>query len=133
MAMTPSKHATTDDIESLPRYNWHQSYDWNFEHAPDPARLAEPPVPGRWDCCGLPVSSPLGVAAGPLLNGRWILYYASLGFDHGSAGHRGQQDASQCVAERVPETALERLDRDARTIGTEGLNLDGPRPQEFRC
>jgi dihydroorotate dehydrogenase len=29
----------------------------------------------------LPVGSPLGIAAGPLLNGRWILYYASLGFD----------------------------------------------------
>ena len=25
--------------------------------------------------------SPLGVAAGPLLHGHWILYYASLGFD----------------------------------------------------
>jgi dihydroorotate dehydrogenase len=29
----------------------------------------------------LPVASPLGVAAGPLLNGRWLVYYASLGFD----------------------------------------------------
>jgi dihydroorotate dehydrogenase len=27
------------------------------------------------------VSSPLGIAAGPLLNGRWVLYYAELGFD----------------------------------------------------
>jgi len=29
----------------------------------------------------LQVNSPLGIAAGPLLNGKWILYYASLGFD----------------------------------------------------
>lgn len=29
----------------------------------------------------MPVGSPLGIAAGPLLNGRWILYYAALGFD----------------------------------------------------
>jgi dihydroorotate dehydrogenase len=29
----------------------------------------------------LPVASPLGVPAGPLLNGAWCLYYASLGFD----------------------------------------------------
>ena len=38
-------------------------------------------MPGQWQFCGLPVNSPLGVAAGPLLNGRWCLYYASLGFD----------------------------------------------------
>jgi len=33
----------------------------------------------------------------------------------------------------VTETTLERLYRDTCAIGTEGLNLDGPRPQEFRC
>jgi dihydroorotate dehydrogenase len=38
-------------------------------------------MPGEWKFCGLTVDSPLGIAAGPLLNGRWILYYASLGFD----------------------------------------------------
>jgi dihydroorotate dehydrogenase len=64
-----------------PRYDWRQTYDWNFEHAPDPIERREPRVPGQWHFCGLPVSSPLGIAAGPLLNGRWILYYASLGFD----------------------------------------------------
>jgi dihydroorotate dehydrogenase len=66
---------------ALPRYDWHQSYDWNYEHAPAPPRVEEPAVTGRWDFCGLPVASPLGIAAGPLLNGRWILYYAALGFD----------------------------------------------------
>lgn len=66
---------------SLPRYNWHQSYDWNYEHAPVPVPQDEPAVPGQWDFCGLPVRSPLGIAAGPLLNGRWILHYAALGFD----------------------------------------------------
>ena len=65
----------------LPRFDWRQSYDWNYEHAPEPAVQVEPVVPGTWDYCGLPVGSPLGIAAGPLLNGRWILYYASLGFD----------------------------------------------------
>ena len=35
----------------------------------------------EWNFCGLPIASPLGIAAGPLLNGRWILYYAALGFD----------------------------------------------------
>jgi dihydroorotate dehydrogenase len=62
-------------------YDWRQSYDWNYEHAPVAVPQAEPAVPGQWDYCGLPVPSPLGIAAGPLLNGRWILYYAALGFD----------------------------------------------------
>src|SRR6266567_3359373 len=63
------------------RYNWHQTYDWNYEHGPKPPLQDEAAVPGQWDFCGLPVGSPLGVAAGPLLNGKWILYYAALGFD----------------------------------------------------
>jgi dihydroorotate dehydrogenase len=66
---------------ALSRYDWRQTYDWNYAHAPEPVPHDEPVVPGRWDYCGLPVSSPLGIAAGPLLNGRWILYYAALGFD----------------------------------------------------
>jgi len=65
----------------LPRYDWHETYDWNYEHAPAPVPRNEPPVPGEWNFCGLPVTSPLGIAAGPLLNGKWILYYAALGFD----------------------------------------------------
>ena len=65
----------------LAGYAWRQSYDWNYEHAPEPVPQDEPKVPGHWDFCGLSVGSPLGIAAGPLLNGRWILYYAALGFD----------------------------------------------------
>ncbi|MFN0171225.1 MAG: dihydroorotate dehydrogenase [Bryobacteraceae bacterium] len=66
----------------LPRYDIRQSYDWNYEHAPDPPRdLAVPDWPGAWNFCGVPVRSPLGIPAGPLLNSRWILYYAALGFD----------------------------------------------------
>jgi dihydroorotate dehydrogenase len=65
----------------LPRYDARQSYDWNYTHAPEPVRYDEPRVPGSWDFCGRPVGSPLGIAAGPLLNGKWILYYAALGFD----------------------------------------------------
>lgn len=69
------------------RYAPSHSYDWNSEHAPDEEAFAgrhplDQPVPGRtWDFCGLPVSSPLGMPAGPLLNGRWILRYAHAGFD----------------------------------------------------
>lgn len=66
---------------SLPRYDHRRSYEWNYEHPPQPVEIETVPVPGNWDFCGLPVDSPLGIAAGPLLNGAWCLYYASLGFD----------------------------------------------------
>jgi dihydroorotate dehydrogenase len=66
----------------LPRYDTSQSYRWNYEQAPQPlAGIDVPQLAGDWTYCGLPVASPLGIAAGPLLNGRWILYYAALGFD----------------------------------------------------
>jgi dihydroorotate dehydrogenase (NAD+) catalytic subunit len=64
---------------SLPRYDPSRTWDWNREHAPEPVQLDIPPVPGSWSFCGLAVDSPLGTAAGPLLNGKWVLYYASLG------------------------------------------------------
>lgn len=70
-----------DSSPSQPSYDWHRTYDWNYEHAPDLVEVDIPSVPGSWDFCGLPVASPLGVPAGPLLNGKWCLYYASLGFD----------------------------------------------------
>jgi dihydroorotate dehydrogenase (NAD+) catalytic subunit len=71
-----------DATSPLPRYDRSQTYRWNYDHAPeDPPQIAIPPVQGAWTFCGLPVPSPLGIAAGPLLNGRWILYYAALGFD----------------------------------------------------
>jgi dihydroorotate dehydrogenase (NAD+) catalytic subunit len=81
MTDQPIKLERKMESSSLSRYDWRQTYDWNYEHAPAPVSLDEPAVPGSWTYCGLPVNSPLGIAAGPLLNGRWILYYASLGFD----------------------------------------------------
>src|SRR5262245_21595180 len=65
----------------LPRYDPGETDDWNYEHTPDQVEVEVPAVPGSWQFCGLRVGSPLGVPAGPLLNGRWLLYYASLGFD----------------------------------------------------
>lgn len=62
-------------------YDRKQSYDWNFSQAPAPTNVAIAPLPGEFQFCGLPVHSPLGISAGPLLNGDWCLYYASLGFD----------------------------------------------------
>jgi dihydroorotate dehydrogenase (NAD+) catalytic subunit len=64
------------------QYDPQQSYRWNYDHPPDRPSPGEiPACPGRWTFCGRAVPSPLGIPAGPLLNGRWILYYAALGFD----------------------------------------------------
>ena len=67
--------------QPLPRYDIRESYEHNYANGPEAQHLDIPSVPGQWTFCGLPVSSPLGIPAGPLLNGRWVLYYASLGFD----------------------------------------------------
>jgi len=65
----------------LDRYDLTASYDWNYDHPPDPLVVEIPDLPGAFTYAGLPAKSPFAVAAGPLLNGRWLLYYASLGFD----------------------------------------------------
>ena len=70
-----------DVDSSFAKYDITQDYAWNYEHAPEPVGDAVPGVDGEWLYCGVPVDSPLGIAAGPLLNGKWLLYYASLGFD----------------------------------------------------
>ncbi len=56
-----------------------------------------------------------------------------LRLDDRRARHGRQQHAPQRVAEGMTEPTLERFDRDAGAIGAERLNLDGSRPQEFRC
>jgi dihydroorotate dehydrogenase (NAD+) catalytic subunit len=73
-------------MNTLPKYDAARSYEWNYEHAPDSAVVADlnidvPPCSGDWNFCGLKTSSPLGIPAGPLLNGKWVRYYAALGFD----------------------------------------------------
>ncbi len=69
-------------VPTLPRYDRSQTYRWNYDHAPEtPSAIEVPSLSGNWMFCGRSVASPLGIAAGPLLNGRWILYYAALGFD----------------------------------------------------
>ena len=70
------------DVNSgFAKYDITKDYAWNFDNAPEPEQLDVVPVPGEWAYCGVSVESPLGIAAGPLLNGQWLLYYAALGFD----------------------------------------------------
>ena len=68
-------------LATRPGYDRSKTYAWNYDFVPDPVEVEIPNVPGAWTFCGLTTASPLGMPAGPLLNGRWILYYASLGFD----------------------------------------------------
>ncbi len=72
---------TDSATHSLPRYDPRRTYRWNYDHAPEPVEIEIPEVRRSSTFAGLAAASPLGIAAGPLLNGRWILYYASLGFD----------------------------------------------------
>jgi len=78
--MNPEKQASASDTVR-PQYDRRQTYQWNYEHAPVAEDESPAAVAGRWQFCGLDVDSPLGMPAGPLLNGQWCLYYASLGFD----------------------------------------------------
>jgi dihydroorotate dehydrogenase (NAD+) catalytic subunit len=63
-------------------YRIDRTYLWNYEHGP---AVGDAPVAiptGQWkEFLGVPVRSRIGIAAGILLNSRWIEAYARLGFD----------------------------------------------------
>ncbi len=66
------------------KYDWNETYEWNYRHAPrleETSGLSGLSLPGKFQFCGLRANSPLGMPAGPLLNGRWLLHYSRLGFD----------------------------------------------------
>ncbi|RMG39312.1 MAG: hypothetical protein D6725_05370 [Planctomycetota bacterium] len=124
------------------RYDRRQTYLWNFENAPPAAeasaeegivsngshvrvppptcdRAATTPVGekgGPWKYLDWAVSLPCAVAAGPLLNGRWILYAARCGFDvltHKTV--RSRWRASHPLPNLQP-VELRRLDRLGQTV-----------------
>lgn len=68
-------------LQQLPRYNSERSYQWNYDHPPAVPEISVPEIPGAWKLCGKQIASPIGISAGPLLNGKWCCYYAQLGFD----------------------------------------------------
>ena len=79
---TSPSNLTPQTSNLMQRYDIQQTYDWNYQQAPDPpSKIELPAVAGSWQFAGRDVDSPLGMAAGPLLNGKWCLYYAALGFD----------------------------------------------------
>src|SRR5262245_8946310 len=63
-------------------YDISKSYQFNYDRGPA-FRSAAPPLPaGQMKTfLGVPVRSRLGIAAGILLNGKWISGYAQRGFD----------------------------------------------------
>lgn len=74
----------------MQKYDLQQTWLWNLQHAPalrtfdsdsSPSAPKPPLDAGEWHWCGLPTTSPLGIPAGPLLDARWLLYYADRGFD----------------------------------------------------
>lgn len=80
--MNPSlQKALSRDIH--PTYDVTRSYEWNYRNGPcfkgpyPPLRKGSPEIP----FLDFRLHSRLGVAAGPLLNSRWIEVYAKLGFD----------------------------------------------------
>ena len=62
-------------------YRADRSYAWNYGHAPSLPRVRRiPPAPtGR--LFDRDLTSRLGIAAGPLLNSKWIAGYSRLGYD----------------------------------------------------
>jgi len=63
-------------------YDLQRTWQWNLDHSPPPTDATpQAALPGTWAWCGLTVSSPLGIPAGPLLNSGWLLHYANFGFD----------------------------------------------------
>jgi len=62
-------------------YRLDRSYQWNYAHAPGLPRVRRLPSAPGGKLFGRPVNSNLGIAAGPLLNSKWVEGYARLGFD----------------------------------------------------
>jgi dihydroorotate dehydrogenase len=62
-------------------YRVDRSYSWNYAHAPSLPRVRRLPAGPGGRLLGHDLNSPLGVAAGPLLNSRWVEGYARLGYD----------------------------------------------------
>ena len=62
-------------------YRVDRSYAWNYGHAPKLPRVRRLPAAPGGRLFDYQLNSALGIAAGPLLNSRWIEAYARVGFD----------------------------------------------------
>lgn len=66
---------------SRPVYDIHKSWEYNYDHGPN-FNGPYPPFPKEknWTFLGHKIISPLGVAAGPLPNAKWMIPYLKLGY-----------------------------------------------------
>jgi dihydroorotate dehydrogenase len=62
-------------------YRVDRSYAWNYGHAPKLPRVRRLPAAPGGRLFGHELNSALGIAAGPLLNSKWVEAYARVGFD----------------------------------------------------
>jgi dihydroorotate dehydrogenase len=62
-------------------YRIDRSYSWNYDHTPKLPRVRRLPAPPGGRLFNYALNSPLGIAAGPLLNSRWVEAYARVGYD----------------------------------------------------
>ena len=62
-------------------YRVDRSHAWNYGHAPKLPRVRRLPAGPGGRLFDYTLNSPLGVAAGPLLNSRWVEAYARIGYD----------------------------------------------------
>src|SRR5919198_819403 len=64
-----------------PVYRVDRSYSWNYSHSPTLPRVRRVPSGPGGKLLDHHLNSPIGVAAGPLLNSKWIEAYSRVGFD----------------------------------------------------
>jgi len=62
-------------------YRVDRSYSWNYEHAPKLPRVRRLPTPPGGRLFDYALNSSLGIAAGPLLNSKWVEAYSRIGYD----------------------------------------------------
>src|SRR3989475_7390724 len=62
-------------------YRVDRSYSWNYSHSPTLPRVRRVPSGPGGKFLDHPLNSPIGIAAGPLLNSKWVEAYSRVGFD----------------------------------------------------
>ncbi len=114
---------TLPSPKQAPIYDIYKTYQENVEQGPFLPEL----IPQREDSfqsmnfLGFEVRSPIGVAAGPLLNSKWILLASQLGFDIvtyktiRSQGHPGHPLPNMIFVKREQESLARKL----KTLPTE--------------
>src|SRR2546421_462479 len=68
-------------VIAQPVYRVDRSYSWNYGHSPTLPRVRRVPSGPGGKLFDHPLNSPIGIAAGPLLNSKWIEAYSRVGFD----------------------------------------------------